>query len=82
MTTILEPYSEIALSQKLFRIGHMYIHTFLLRMPDTMTSQNIDLHFWDTLYIQAATERCRKTLGTSFPHQNKKKCHIDMSGSI
>jgi hypothetical protein len=29
----------------------MYIHTFLLRMADTMTSQNIDLSYWDTLYV-------------------------------
>jgi hypothetical protein len=41
-------YSEIALSRKQFGIGHMYIYTFLLRMADTMTSQNIDLSFWDT----------------------------------
>jgi hypothetical protein len=40
-------YSEIALSQKPFGIGHMYIYTFLLRM----TSQNTDLSFWATLYI-------------------------------
>jgi hypothetical protein len=30
----------------------MYIYTFfLLKMTDTMTSQNIDLSSWDTLYI-------------------------------
>jgi hypothetical protein len=34
-------YSEIALSRKPFGIGHMYIHAFLLRMNDTVTSQNI-----------------------------------------
>jgi hypothetical protein len=28
----------------------MYIHTFLLRMTDTVTSQNSDLSSWDTLY--------------------------------
>jgi hypothetical protein len=28
----------------------MYIYTFLLRMTDTMTSQNIDLSSRDTLY--------------------------------
>jgi hypothetical protein len=43
-------YSEIALSRKPFGIGHMYIYTFLLRMADTMTSQNIDLPSWDILY--------------------------------
>jgi hypothetical protein len=44
-------YSEIALSQKSFGIGHMYMKTFLLRIADTMTSQIIDLFSWDTLYI-------------------------------
>jgi hypothetical protein len=43
-------YSEIALSRKPFGIGHMYIYIFLLRMADTVTSQNIDLSSWDTLY--------------------------------
>jgi len=28
----------------------MYIYTILLRMTDTMTSQNIDLSSWDILY--------------------------------
>jgi hypothetical protein len=36
-------YSEIALSRKPSGIGHMYIYTFLLRMADAMTSQNIGL---------------------------------------
>jgi hypothetical protein len=44
-------HSEIALSRKPFGIGHMYIYTLLLRMTDTMTSQNTDLSSWDTLYI-------------------------------
>jgi hypothetical protein len=37
-------YSEIALSQKPFGIGHMCLYIFFLRMTDTtsMTSQNID----------------------------------------
>jgi hypothetical protein len=43
-------YSEIALSWKQFRTGHMCIYNFLIRMTDTMTSQNIDLSSWDTLY--------------------------------
>ena len=42
-------YSAIALSQKPFGIGHMYLYTFLLRMADTMDSQNIDISSWDTL---------------------------------
>jgi hypothetical protein len=43
-------YSEIAVSQKPFRIGHMYIYTFLHMMTDTVTSKNVDLSSWDTLY--------------------------------
>jgi hypothetical protein len=43
-------YSEIALPRKPFGIGHhVHIH-FLLRMADTMSSQNIDPSSWDTLY--------------------------------
>jgi hypothetical protein len=46
-------YSEIALSQKPFGIEHVYIYTFffLLRMTDTLISQNIYSSSWDTLYI-------------------------------
>jgi hypothetical protein len=44
-------YNEIALSRKLFGIEHMYIYTFLLRMTDIMTSQNIDVCSHDTLHI-------------------------------
>jgi hypothetical protein len=37
-------YSGIALSRKPLGIGHMYIYTFfLLRMTETMNSQNINL---------------------------------------
>jgi hypothetical protein len=32
----------------------MYIYIYFLRMTDTMTSQNIDLSSWDTLYSLAA----------------------------
>jgi hypothetical protein len=51
----LELYNQISLSQKPFGIGHMYIHTFLFRMTDLMTSQNIDLSSWDSLYIYINT---------------------------
>jgi hypothetical protein len=44
-------YSERALSQKPFGIGHVYIYAFLLRMTENMTSQNIDISSWDTRYI-------------------------------
>jgi hypothetical protein len=44
-------YSEIAVSRKPFGIGDIYIYTFLLRMTDTVSSQNIDLSCWDTLYV-------------------------------
>jgi hypothetical protein len=47
-------YSEIALSRKPFGIGYMYIYTFVLRMTDTMTSQNIDLSSWDTCILTAS----------------------------
>jgi hypothetical protein len=40
-------YNEIALSRKAFGIGYMYIYTFLLRLTETMTSQNIDLFSWE-----------------------------------
>jgi hypothetical protein len=43
-------YSDIALSRKPFGIGHKYIYTSLLRMADTVTSQNTDLSSWDILY--------------------------------
>jgi hypothetical protein len=29
----------------------MYMHIFLLRMTETVTSKNIDLFSWDTLYM-------------------------------
>jgi hypothetical protein len=58
LSTILEVYSAITLSRKQFGIGYIYIYIyiytyihFLLRMADTMVSQNICLSFWDTLYI-------------------------------
>jgi hypothetical protein len=44
-------YSETALSWKPFGIGRMYIYISLLRMTDTISSQNIDLSPWETLYI-------------------------------
>jgi hypothetical protein len=37
----------------------MYIYV-LLRMTDTMTSQNIDLSSWDTLYIKLPTNFKRR----------------------
>ena len=32
-------------------IGHMHMYIFLLRMTDTMTSQNTDISSWDSLYM-------------------------------
>jgi hypothetical protein len=46
-------YSEIAVSRKPFGIGHMYI---LLRMADTVTSRNIELSLWDTLYMATSPQ--------------------------
>jgi hypothetical protein len=43
----------IASQTRIKKIGHMYIYTFMLRMTDTMPSQNIDLCSWDTLYSLA-----------------------------
>jgi hypothetical protein len=50
LLTILGLYSEIALSRKPFRIGHMYIYTILVRMTHTMTSHNTDHSSCDMLY--------------------------------
>jgi hypothetical protein len=56
-------YSEIALSQKPFMIGHTYIYTFiLLRITNTMTSQSIDLSSWDTGIIQFSIIICKLTI--------------------
>jgi hypothetical protein len=49
-TVYSELNSETALSRKQFGIGHMYISSSLLRITDTMCSQNIDISSWDTLY--------------------------------
>ena len=52
--------TQIALSRKPFGIGHIYVN---IRMTDTMTSQNIDLSSWDTLYTRYLIEdSCIKTL--------------------
>jgi hypothetical protein len=45
------PYSETAPSRNPLGVGNMYIYNFMLRMTDTMTSQNTDLSSWDILYI-------------------------------
>jgi hypothetical protein len=52
-------YSKVALSLKQFGIGHRDINTFSLRMTDTMTSQNIDLSSWDTLYNHNVSHQIR-----------------------
>jgi hypothetical protein len=49
LSLILELYCEIALCRIPFGIGHMCIYTFLLRMTNTMTSNNIDLSSWNSL---------------------------------
>jgi hypothetical protein len=46
-------YSETALSREPFGIGHMYIYSFMLRMTDNMSSQNIGISSWDVLYKYA-----------------------------
>jgi hypothetical protein len=43
-------YSEIALSPKLFGIGHVYINNYLLRFTDTMAFQNVELSTCDIVH--------------------------------
>jgi hypothetical protein len=56
-------YSEIAVSRKRFGKGHLY--TFLLGMTDTMTSHNMDLSSWDTLYKDVASHDVLTVAGVS-----------------
>jgi hypothetical protein len=51
-------YSERVLFRKPFGIRHMYIYSVLLRVTDTMTSQNIELSSWDTLYVYVCMYVC------------------------
>jgi hypothetical protein len=52
----LELYSEIVLTSENVRDRtHVHIN-FLLRITDTMTSQNIDRSSWDTLYKRKLKE--------------------------
>jgi hypothetical protein len=69
-------YSAIALSRKPFGIGHMYIYTYLLRMTDTMTFQNIDLSLYiyflileDEQQKPKATEHATGMTKQNFPHK-------------
>ena len=45
-------YSETALSRKQFVIGHMYVYTFFCLEWPILSTKNIDISFWDTLYMQ------------------------------
>jgi hypothetical protein len=56
-------YSEIVKSRKPFGIGHMYIYTFLLRMTDTVTSQNIETFPPGTLCVYAREREGRESGG-------------------
>jgi hypothetical protein len=60
--------TKMALSRKPFGIGHMFIWSFLLRMTDTMTSQNIVLSSWDTLYVNYLTT-LKSTSLTAYMHK-------------
>jgi hypothetical protein len=51
ISMVLQLYIERPLCPKPFGIGHTYIRNFLLRMTVIMTSQNIDISSWNTLYI-------------------------------
>jgi hypothetical protein len=57
-------YSEIAVSRKPFAIGHMYIYTSLLRITDSMASQNTDLSSWYTLYNRFPEQRIQELTPT------------------
>jgi hypothetical protein len=48
----------------------MYIYTFLLRITDPMTSQNIDLSSWDTRYTHTHTHT-HKCLGLNCGYRGK-----------
>jgi hypothetical protein len=61
-------YSEIAVSRKAFGIGHMYIYSFLLRMTDTVTSQNIDISSWDTCITFLGIENVVFEINYIAPH--------------
>jgi hypothetical protein len=45
----------LRLARLRLRIGHMHIYIFLLRIADNLTSENIDLSSWNTLYIVSQT---------------------------
>jgi hypothetical protein len=63
--------TKMALSRKPFGIGHMFIWSFLPRMTDTMSSQNIVLFSWDTLYIYIAVH----TWGSGLPGSGLPRDH-------
>jgi hypothetical protein len=60
----------------------MYIYTFLLRTTDTITSQNIDISSWNTLYSQMCTDVSEKPylsyqmLGLTEQHCTLKFCSM------
>jgi hypothetical protein len=66
------PYSEIALPQKPFGMGHMYIYTFffLRKMIDSMTFQNIDLSSWDRAQISVSQSSVMWIMHLFFPGSN------------
>jgi hypothetical protein len=64
-------YSEIALSRKPFGVEHMYVYNFLLRMTDTVTSQNIDLPSWDILYTLNVINACGAVGGMRIGRGNR-----------
>ena len=69
-------YSEMALCRKPFGIGHTYMYTFLLRMTDTMTSQNIDISSWDTLCKSSCDEPSCRTYWDHIPQQYKPSVRV------
>jgi hypothetical protein len=56
LSTVLELYSEIALSRNELGMEHNYLHKFLLGLNNIKTSHNTDLFFLDTVYARSVIQ--------------------------
>jgi hypothetical protein len=64
-------------ARKPFGTGYMYIYTFLLRMTDIMTSQNMELSSWDTLvYVRKSDIKATGCLSTKLELHYSNYLHI------
>jgi hypothetical protein len=64
----------------------MYIYTYLLKMTDTLTSQNIDLSPWGTLYtciVYGIKERIRRQVDNIHQHRHflRKRSYISLKAN-